>query len=103
MADLPDHPLGSTVNPDSADLPDNVLEHKTWDDSLKRGYEVGERQAFSVFHINLDRLNREYLGMIRWSRLVATGEATTLIVISEMKPVVSGGDTVTINEVRSLS
>lgn len=59
---------------------------------------LGEEQAFTVFKINLNRLNREYIGMIRWCRLVATGEATTPIVSAEMKPVVGGGDEVTINE-----
>lgn len=86
------------ANPDPAYLPNNELERKAWNDSLKKGFEVGERQALSVFKINLNRLQREYLGMVRWSNLVATGQATVPIVTSEMKPVVGGGNTVTINQ-----
>lgn len=80
------------------DFPDSALEHQTWDAALKKGYEMGQAQAFSEFQINLNSLNREYLGMIRWSRLVATGEATSPTVTSEMKSVVGGGDSVTIKE-----
>jgi hypothetical protein len=36
--------------------------------------------------------------MIRWSRLVATGEATAPIVTAEMRAVVGGGEKVTIDE-----
>ncbi len=86
------------ATPDAKDFPDKAIEHKAWDAALKKGYAIGEEQAFSDFQINLNRLNRQFIGMVRWSRLVASGEATAPIVTAEMKSVVGGGDKVTIDE-----
>jgi defect-in-organelle-trafficking protein DotC len=91
-------PWTAPATPDLKDYPDNAIEHSTWDAALKKGYAIGVNQAFSDFQINLNRLNREYVGMIRWSRLVATGEATAPIVTAEMRAVVGGGEKVTIDE-----
>jgi defect-in-organelle-trafficking protein DotC len=86
------------ATPNVKDFPDSALEHRTWDAALQKGYKIGEDQAFSEFQINLNSLNREYMGMIRWSRLVTTGEATVPMVTAEMRPVVGGGNEVTIDE-----
>jgi len=91
-------PWVAPATPDLKDFPDKAIEHKTWDAALKKGYEIGEEQAFADFQINLNRLNRQFIGMVRWSQLVAKGEATVPLVTAEMKPVVGGGDKVTIDE-----
>lgn len=56
--------------------PKNDTELKQWQKWLVDGWEEGVRQADDVFQADLDKLNTDYLGMIRYRELLAQGMIT---------------------------
>lgn len=56
--------------------PKNETELKQWQNWLVTGWEEGTRQADDVFQADLDKLNTDYLGMIRYRELLAQGMIT---------------------------
>lgn len=59
--DMPDHTL----------LPNTQPEAKLWNFYLKQGWKEGLQQANSIFSINLNRLKRDYKGMVLYRKLYA--------------------------------
>ena len=59
--------------PDRSLLPRNRAEANIWNRSIKQGWEQGIRQANSIFGSNLNRLRRDYNGMILYRKLLAQG------------------------------
>ncbi len=59
--DLPNHTL----------LPNCRAEAQAWDAYLKQGWKQGLEQANDIFSANLNRLKRDYVGMILYRRLLA--------------------------------
>lgn len=91
-------PWTPAVEPTAKDLPDTEIEHKVWDLAVRKGWVAGEAQALDIFKINDARLERSFIGMVRWNRLVATGRVTTPVIDATMRPVVGDDLTVTINK-----
>lgn len=54
--------------------PENALEKKIWEEATKEGWDIGITQSNTVLLEAMDRLNRDYVGMIRFHRLVAEGK-----------------------------
>lgn len=54
--------------------PENSLEKKIWEEATKEGWDIGIAQSNTVLLEAMDRLNRDYIGMIRFHRLVAEGK-----------------------------
>lgn len=52
-------------------LPQNPVERKIWDDSVKTGWREGIEQADQIFTANLARLRRDYNGMVLYRKLLA--------------------------------
>lgn len=59
--DMPDHTL----------LPTTQAEAKLWNFYLKQGWKEGLQQANSIFSINLNRLKRDFKGMVLYRKLYA--------------------------------
>lgn len=53
--------------------PKTSLERQIWEKATKEGWQIGMRQANTLLLESLDRLNRDYIGMIRFHQLVAEG------------------------------
>ena len=58
---LPDHTL----------LPTNQAEATAWNTYLKQGWQQGSEQANEIFEENMDRLKRDFKGMIIFRKLLA--------------------------------
>lgn len=59
--------------PEKSLLPTNSAEADVWDEYLKQGWKEGLKQANDIFSANLSRLKRDYLGMVRYRKMVAAG------------------------------
>lgn len=57
--------------PDTALLPKDQAEASIWNCYLKIGWEQGLNQANAVFNANLNRLKRDYSGMVLYRKLLA--------------------------------
>lgn len=54
--------------------PETSLEKKIWEQATKEGWDIGLSQSNTILLEAMDRLNRDYIGMIRFHRLVAEGK-----------------------------
>lgn len=54
--------------------PETSLEKRIWAEATKEGWDIGMSQSNTVLLEAMDRLNRDYIGMIRFHRLVAEGK-----------------------------
>lgn len=59
--------------PDQTLLPQTQAEAAVWNQSIKEGWEHGLSQANSIFSSNLNRLKRDYLGIILYRKLLTQG------------------------------
>jgi defect-in-organelle-trafficking protein DotC len=59
------------ANVDPVFLPKSSKETQAWEDTFCSGYETGYNQADMTFRENLNRLTRDYLGMVRFKTLAA--------------------------------
>ena len=57
--------------PDKSLLPKTQAEAKIWNNYLKVGWEKGLAQANQIFSANMNRLKRDYLGMVLYRKLYA--------------------------------
>jgi defect-in-organelle-trafficking protein DotC len=58
-------------------------ERELWQKSVAEGWDHGVQQAIDTYRLNLRRLNRDYLGMIRYSELLEKNMVSPPIVASE--------------------
>lgn len=73
-----DYPVGDRPNP--VLYPKTQKERTRWDNAIRRGWKAGIQQALNLFRTNLARLQRDYIGMARFSRLAAQGVVSVPIV-----------------------
>lgn len=66
--------------PDDSLLPQNQAEAQIWNFYLKQGWQNGLQQANEIFAANLNRLKRDYLGMVLYRKLLAQGMITSPMV-----------------------
>lgn len=57
-------------DPPAALLPQTQSEKEQWNSWIKTGWETGREQANEIFQANLDRLNRDFTGMVRYRELL---------------------------------
>lgn len=57
--------------PDSSLLPTNDAETKVWNYFLQQGWQQGLQQANDIFSTQLNRLKRDYLGMVLYRKLLS--------------------------------
>jgi defect-in-organelle-trafficking protein DotC len=74
------------VNFDAAEEPPQQLlprdedEEKLWRKAVADGWKMGEEQAEDTFQANLDRLNRDFLGMVRYRSMLEECKVTAPMV-----------------------
>ena len=56
--------------PDKSLLPKTAEENAAWAVSIKTGWDLGLKQAVSIYNINLDRLLRDFNGMLLYRKLL---------------------------------
>lgn len=59
--------------PDRSLLPKNKAEAELWNRFIREGWQNGIQQANSIFGSNLNRLRRDYNGMVLYRKLLAQG------------------------------
>ena len=79
-------------------LPRTPGEQAAFDAARARGERDGTALADAVHAEDLDRLNRDWLGMIAWHRRAASGMVTEPVVRIESIPVSGGGRVLRIDE-----
>lgn len=62
--------------------PKNEKERAVWAEAVKDGWSSGVARADLVYKKNLDRLNRDYVGMVTYKRLLALGMIKAPLVAS---------------------
>ena len=62
--------------PPEALMPQTEGEKDRWNRWIKQGFEKGREQAHEIFKANLDRLNRNFTGMVRYKTLLEEGKVS---------------------------
>lgn len=89
---------GRVEPPPSALVPKNEEELAHWRRQLALGWQEGIRQADDIFQADLDRLNTDYLGMVRYRELLAQGIITPPYATQEDRGVTGGGSEMRIGD-----
>jgi defect-in-organelle-trafficking protein DotC len=66
--------------PPDAVLPKNDAERELWIKYVDQGWQTGVQQGQDIFKANLDLLNRDYDGMVRYAVLLHKGEVSPPVV-----------------------
>jgi defect-in-organelle-trafficking protein DotC len=61
-------------------LPKTPEETEVWKTAVAEGWEIGVKDAERIFKSNFDRLDRDYVGILRFHKLVVTGQITMPII-----------------------
>lgn len=56
--------------------PKNGLERKVWDNGTYDGWRLGSEEAKKIMQSFMERLNKDYIGMVRFHELVLAGKIT---------------------------
>lgn len=88
----------SFESPQSAYLPKNDTEKQIWDASVKEGWAKGIDQANRIFETSYSRLERDYLGMVKYKILLAEGLITPTVVAKQNLGITGGGREMSIND-----
>ncbi len=87
--------IKATVDmPEGDARPKNKDEMKVWQDNVLEGWKQGEKGADDIFEENLNRLTRDFNGMLRYSILLKQGVITPTQVAESHRAVT--GDTIEI-------
>ena len=84
--------------PSSAYLPKDDGEKQIWDESVKKGWLTGVRQADKIVESSFNRLLRDYQGMVKYKILLAQGLITPTIIAKQNLGVTGGGREMSIND-----
>jgi defect-in-organelle-trafficking protein DotC len=79
-------------------LPRNSEEKKVWELAVADGWKQGVEQANLMLQYGLDRMNRDYIGMLRFHSFVMQGKLTMPAIASESIAVTHNGQTMAIDE-----
>lgn len=84
--------------PDKSLLPKNNAEKIIWAKYIDEGWEAGIHQATIIFKENLNRLTRDYEGMIRYRRLLAQNMVSAPFVAAVDLGITGNGANMTVND-----
>lgn len=87
----PETPCGSL-------LPKNSEERDIWNENVKIGWNDGVQQADRIFRANLNRLTRDYNGMVLYRILLAQNMVSAPYVSQAQLGVTGGGNDMRIND-----
>lgn len=82
---------GDVIPPPAILYPANEAEKQAWLKTLKKGWDEGTKQANEVFQADLDRLNADFRGMIRYRMLLAQGVVSAPFTLQTDRGVTGGG------------
>ena len=83
--------------PNQAYLPKNDTEKAIWDASVKEGWSKGITQANRIYEASYAKMERDYLGMIKYNILLAEGLITPTIIAKQNLGITGGGREMAIN------
>ncbi|WP_264774171.1 type IV secretion system DotC family protein [Coxiella burnetii] len=84
--------------PSATLLPKDKSEAQVWNFYLKQGWQNGLQQANEIFAANLNRLKRDYLGMVLYRKLLAQGMITSPVVAKVDLGVTGDANQIRIND-----
>lgn len=93
---------GKVEPPPNVLLPKNDEERVAWAKWVAQGWEAGYKQGDEIFQADIDRLVRDYTGMVRYRWLLAQNMITAPFALQEDRGVTGGGDEMRIGD-RALS
>lgn len=96
-----DYLIMSYIDPESPDgslLPKTNEERDVWNKYMLIGWQEGLTQANDIFAINLNRLVRDYKGMILYRKLLAQNIVTPPFVSEANLGITGGGNNLRIND-----
>ena len=79
-------------------LPQNSDERQIWNEYVHKGWNEGITQADAIFSANLNRLERDYKGMILYRKLLAQNMVSAPFVSQSALGVTGGGNDMHIND-----
>jgi len=89
---------GGPASPFGMIKPANSAEKGLWEQGVADGWRQGVEQANIMLEHSLDRLNRDFIGMIRFHEFVLQGKISMPIIASQHIPVTNDGSTMTVDE-----
>lgn len=93
---------GKVEPPPNVLLPKNDEERLAWAKWVAQGWEAGYKQGDEVFQADIDRMVRDYTGMVRYRWLLAQNMISAPFALQEDRGVTGGGDQMRIGD-RALS
>jgi defect-in-organelle-trafficking protein DotC len=91
-------PYSDPEAPDNSLLPKTNEERDVWNKYMVIGWQEGLTQANDIFAINLNRLQRDYKGMILYRKLLAQHIVTPPFVSQASLGITGGGNSLRIND-----
>lgn len=87
------------ILPNESLLPLNDKEHEYWDAGVTRGWLYGLTQANSIYKENIRKMERDYIGMVRFHLMLSRGLITNPISSSVNLGVTGNDKDMNVNEV----
>lgn len=82
---------GDVTPPPAVLYPETDAERKIFLENLRLGWEQGTQQADEIFQADLDRLNADFNGMVRYRMLLAQGIVTAPFTLQTDRGITGGG------------
>ncbi|MGE4350872.1 MAG: type IV secretory system conjugative DNA transfer family protein [Bdellovibrionales bacterium] len=89
---------GKVEPPPSLLLPRDDDERKIWRELVLEGWNAGLAQAEEIFEADLDRMTKEFVGMVRYRELLAQGMISSPYAMHEDRGVTGGGSEMRIGD-----
>ena len=90
--------LTEIAKPDKVLRPRSRAERKIWNEYVEKGWIGGIDQANDIFETNLDQLTADYVGMIRYKKLLAQKMVSEPFAVKENRGVTGGADEIRIDD-----
>lgn len=84
--------------PDRLLMPSNAEEQEAWKKLVMEGWKQGIEQANQTYQANLNRLDRDYRGMVRYHVLALKRMVTLPVVAQQNMPINREGNTMNLDE-----
>lgn len=84
--------------PPEALLPQSESEKDRWNRWIKKGWEKGREQAHEIFQANLNRLNRDFTGMVRYKALLEEGKVSAPVLAAANLGATGTGQDMRVND-----
>ena len=78
--------------------PNSAEEESAWNKWERAGWDIGKQQAHNIFESNLNRLNRDFQGMIRYKILVEEGRVNPAVIAQGVLGNTGDGQNMRVND-----